>query len=342
MPEPPIEDHENTIVEISSTSDQLPDQHPDELFASALLAEQDPQSAKQLQEDTGDPDELFEIVLDPPQAETSNNDVKENTLDPSGPTPPKATEHPSATGNPDGLFAATHSKPNSDKKKNTNRKSRACDIFSHQINLEELLLDLGIDIPEQDKTQLKHLHKQKLESRSIAQLKLYPPAAGQYVLIPRIRQFIHQGTIYPCTVKNLARTFIAIFADIKDLMQYKAHPFLDSEVPEFGWSIVPAEAPQETLNKNYLHQTQFLRFLSTATRLPSHLVRRRTLVEAVYDIIASRMHLESPMQKATLDWTASGLSKSDFICVFHSEQGLRIRHIKRTQRNQALGLCPNW
>ncbi len=342
VPEPPIEDHENTIVEISSTSDQLPDQHPDELFASALLAEQDPQSAKQLQEDTGDPDELFEIVLDPPQAETSNNDVKENTLDPSGPTPPKATEHPSATGNPDGLFAATHSKPNSDKKKNTNRKSRACDIFSHQINLEELLLDLGIDIPEQDKTQLKHLHKQKLESRSIAQLKLYPPAAGQYVLIPRIRQFIHQGTIYPCTVKNLARTFIAIFADIKDLMQYKAHPFLDSEVPEFGWSIVPAEAPQETLNKNYLHQTQFLRFLSTATRLPSHLVRRRTLVEAVYDIIASRMHLESPMQKATLDWTASGLSKSDFICVFHSEQGLRIRHIKRTQRNQALGLCPNW
>ena len=78
-------------------------------------------------------------------------------------------------------------------------------------------------------------------------------------------------------------------------MQYKAHPFLDSEVPEFGWSIVPAEAPQETLNKNYLHQAQFLRFLSTATRLPSHLVRRRTLVEAVYYIIASRMHLESPM-----------------------------------------------
>ena len=67
-----------------------------------------------------------------------------------------------------------------------------------------------------------------------------------------------------------------------------------------------------------------MRFLSTATRLPSHLVRRRTLVESVYDIIASRIQLESPMQKATLDWTASGLSKSDFICVFHFEQGLRI------------------
>ncbi|MBT6903259.1 MAG: hypothetical protein HOA27_03715, partial [Gemmatimonadetes bacterium] len=42
VPEPPIEDSENTVVKTSSPSDQLPDQHPDELFASALLAEQDP------------------------------------------------------------------------------------------------------------------------------------------------------------------------------------------------------------------------------------------------------------------------------------------------------------
>ena len=354
VPEPPIEDSENTVVKTSSPSDQLPDQHLDELFAPALLAEQDPpeiteenndqdlQAAKPLQEGTGNTDELFAIALDQPQAETSNNDFKENTLGPSVSTPPKATEHPATTNNPDTLFAAADSTASSHKKRAANKKTDTYNIFSHQIDLEELLLDLGIDIPKQDKTQLKHLYKQKLESRSIVRLKSYQPAADQYVLIPRITRFIHQGTIYPCTVKNLARTFIALFADIKELMQYKTHPFLDSEVPEFGWSIVPAEAPQETLNKNYLHQAQFLRFLSTATRLPSHLVRRRTLVEAVYDIIASRMHLESPMQKATLDWTASGLSKSDFICVFHSEQGLRIRHIKRTQRNKALGLCPNW
>ena len=354
VPELPIEDGENTVVKTSSPSDQLPDQHLDELFAPALLAEQDPpeiteenndqdlQAAKPLQEGTENPDELFAIALDQPQAETSNNDFKENTLGPSVSTPPKATEHPATTNNPDTLFAAADSTASSHKKRAANKKTDTYNIFSHQIDLEELLLDLGIDIPKQDKTQLKHLYKQKLESRSIVRLKSYQPAADQYVLIPRITRFIHQGTIYPCTVKNLARTFIALFADIKELMQYKTHPFLDSEVPEFGWSIVPAEAPQETLNKNYLHQAQFLRFLSTATRLPSHLVRRRTLVEAVYDIIASRMHLESPMQKATLDWTASGLSKSDFICVFHSEQGLRIRHIKRTQRNKALGLCPNW
>ena len=37
VPEPPIEDRENTVVKTSSPSDQLPCQHPDELFASAPI-----------------------------------------------------------------------------------------------------------------------------------------------------------------------------------------------------------------------------------------------------------------------------------------------------------------
>ena len=37
VPEPPIEDRENTVVKTSSPSDQLPGQHPDELFASAPI-----------------------------------------------------------------------------------------------------------------------------------------------------------------------------------------------------------------------------------------------------------------------------------------------------------------
>ena len=77
------------------------------------------------------------------------------------------------------------------------KKTDPYNIFSHQIDLEELLLDLGIDIPKLDKTQAPT--QQKLESRSITRLKSYQPAADQYVLIPRITRFIHQGTIYPCT-----------------------------------------------------------------------------------------------------------------------------------------------
>ena len=103
-----------------------------------------------------------------------------------------------------------------------------------------------------------------------------------------------------------------------------------------------AESSEQSLSKNYMEQTQFLRSLATTIGSPSHMVRRRTLVEAVYDIIVSRMILETPLQSKTLDWTSTGPGKSDFICVFHSEQGLRLRHMNRTQQNEALGLCPNW
>ena len=52
------------------------------------------------------------------------------------------------------------------------------------------------------------------------------------MLNPRFTRFIYEGTVYNCTVKNLARTFISVFADIKELMQYKSHAFLNGEMPE--------------------------------------------------------------------------------------------------------------
>ena len=310
---------------------------------------------------SGNPDDLFAATSSDSQLPKEKQpDKRKGSVATTKATNPAKTELPNT--NPDKLFDAQDSKPDKTqdakrrnttaqpaskiRQKNTENTDKVAtatyDIFHQRIDLDDLLLDLGVDIPDQDKIQLKHLRKQKLESRTVAALQSYEPAAGQYVLIPRITRFIHNGTVYPCTVKNLARTFISLFADIKDLMQYKALPFLDGETPELGWSIVPIESPRETLDKNYIEQAQFLRFIATTTGVPSHLVRRRTLVESVYDIIVSRMTLDSPMQSKTLDWTSTGPGKSDFICVFHSEQGLRLRHLNRTQRNKALGLCPNW
>ena len=215
-------------------------------------------------------------------------------------------------------------------------------IFAEQADLDALLLNMNIDLPAQDKVQLGHLRKQKLESRSVAALQRNEEAQGKYLLIPRFTRFIYEGTVYNCTVKNLARTFISVFADIKELMQYKSHAFLNGEMPEMGWGIVPIEPPPATLDKSYMEQTQYLRLIATTVGVPSHMVRRRTLVEAIYDIIVGQLALDTPRKSKTLDWTATGPSKTDFICVGLSEQGLRLRHLNRTQRNQALGLCPNW
>ena len=57
-----------------------------------------------------------------------------------------------------------------------------------------------------------------------------------------------------------------------------------------------------SLSKNYIEQTHFLRSLATTFGSPSHMVRRRTLVEAVYDIIATRMISRPTLQRKTVDW----------------------------------------
>jgi len=215
-------------------------------------------------------------------------------------------------------------------------------IFSARITVENLLLDMDIQLPEQDIAQLSRTLKNKVTSSTVIALQKSPQAEGQYVLIPRISRFIHNGNLYSCTVKNLARTYIAHFGDIKDLMQYKGMPFLNHDTPQLGWALITKEAVQETYDKNFMEQAQYLRYLSTTTGLPSHLVRRRTLIETIYDMIAGRMVLNTTFLKHTLDWTSDGPSKFEYICAYFSEKGIRLRHLPRTQRNRALGLCPNW
>ena len=73
-------------------------------------------------------------------------------------------------------------------------------------------------------------------------------------------------------MKNLARTFISVFADIKELMQYKSHAFLNGEMPKMGWGIVLIDPPPAILDKNYMEQTQYLRLIATTVGVPSHMV----------------------------------------------------------------------
>ena len=222
------------------------------------------------------------------------------------------------------------------------RPDESFDIFSERIAVDDLLLNMDIRLPEQDIVQLARSLKNKLSSSTVVALQKNPQAEAQYVLIPRISRFIFAGNIYPCTVKNLARTYIAFFGDIKDLMQYKGMPFLNHETPELGWALITKEAARETYDKNFMEQNQYLRYMAAETGIPSHLVRRRTLIETIYDMIVGRMVLKTTFLKRTLDWTSDGPNKSEFICAYFSERGIRLRHLPRTQHNRALGLCPNW
>tara|TARA_Y100000588_G_C14244572_1_gene920870 strand:- start:1206 stop:1478 length:273 start_codon:yes stop_codon:yes gene_type:complete len=89
-----------------------------------------------------------------------------------------------------------------------------------------------------------------------------------------------------------------------------------------------------------MEQMQTLRYLATSLNLPSNLVRRRTLIEAIYDIIVDRMVLGKTFQRQSLDWTYSGSTKTDYVCTHYSDNGI-ITDLPRTTHNRSLGFCPN-
>lgn len=216
-------------------------------------------------------------------------------------------------------------------------------IFAHAIGLDDLSAGLDIIIPQADRTAFDQKLRARMNDRVVASLRNSRMAEGQYILLPRMARFAtRDGGVIPCTVRNLARRYIALFGEIRDLMRYRNDAMMSSEVPEPGWALITAESPRESLGKNYMEQNQYLRYLATSLGIPSHLLRRRTMVETLYDLIVGRLVLGQRLQRATLDWTSSSPAKNDFVCLYYPEEGIRLRDLSRITHHRSLGVTPNW
>jgi hypothetical protein len=216
-------------------------------------------------------------------------------------------------------------------------------IFSHALSIDDVAAGLDVVVTDADRKFFESRLRARLHDRVVASLRQSKAAEGQYILIPRLaRLSTPTGQDMPATVKNLAKRYVGLFGDIRDLVRYRNHGLMSVEVPEAGWALITAEAPRESLGKNYMEQNQYLRYLSTSLSIPSHLVRRRTLVEAVYDLIVGQLVLGEQLQRASLDWTASSPAKNDFICIYSPDEGIRVRDLSRVTHHRSLGVTPNW
>jgi hypothetical protein len=231
-------------------------------------------------------------------------------------------------------------KPPSRKRENTAPIS--VNPLQDKISLEDLQQKMGFSLTRQDINRLQLSLHEQINGRKLNALKTDPQAENRYLLIPRVSRFFYQGKLVDCTVKNLAKAYFGHFGDIKDLTQYKGTTFINHETPQTTWALIPPEALSDSLDKNYMEQQQFLRQLSGRVSLPSHLVRRRSLVEAIYDLLVGKLVLNRPLLQQTLDWTSDGPTKNDYICLYSAEEGIRLRDLTRTSHHRFLGLCPNW
>ncbi len=216
------------------------------------------------------------------------------------------------------------------------------DIFAHKISLEDVQAALDLSLQKDDLIQLQQRLRAKLSDKVVASLRNSKLAEKQFTLIPRIPRFVHKGVNQPCTVLTLAKAFPALFGQIQELGRYRGSAFMTSETPEPGWALISQESPRESIGKNFMEQNQYLRYLATSLGIPSHMIRRRTLVEAVYDLLVCRMALNVTPQRQTLDWTSTSPARNDYICVYYAEEGVRVRDLGRTTRHSSLGVCPNW
>jgi hypothetical protein len=214
------------------------------------------------------------------------------------------------------------------------------DLFlAHKIRPADLKARMQLNLPSQDQVQLDFKLQKKMSSR-LANALREQAASHSLLLIPRIAQFSHQGAVVPCTAKALVSLFRPLLGNPQDWAPYQACPFMD-ETPELGWALVPPEALPETLGHNYLDQQQVLRQRAEELGVVPRLVRRRTLVEALYDLIAAHLVLGLKLNQRTLDATASGPTAGDFVCIYFADEGIRVRDLPRTSSHPALGVCPS-
>ncbi len=143
-------------------------------------------------------------------------------------------------------------------------------------------------------------------------------------------------------VLNLVRHFFQLFENVPQVVQLKNEPFFITETPTLEWAIVSCEALPDTLNKTVLEQrsifnTYIQKFMSNERR-----VRRRVLVEALYDIIVLNLVAKEPILRRTVDVTETRRGRQQQLCVNFGTKGIRISSITRDQRHPQMGMCPSW
>ena len=216
------------------------------------------------------------------------------------------------------------------------------EIFSDRISFEDMLACLDITLPDTDVALMQQKLQQRQEDGVIQALQNHDQAEGRYILVPRLSRMVSGDRAVQCTLKNLVKAYPRLFGSIHDLVPYRGEPLIESETPAAGWAIIPHESPPETRGRTYAEQNQSMRILGPGVGLPSHTVRRRTLVEAVFDMIVCRLVLNISIQHQSADWTASSTGKKRFSSVYSAEEGIRIRDFPSSTKHGFLGCCPTW
>lgn len=113
------------------------------------------------------------------------------------------------------------------------------------------------------------------------------------------------------------------------------------EAPEVGWRLVASELLPESRGRSYARQNAELATWAARTGLPPDRVRRRSAVEAVYDLVVASQARGVRLLSGAWDWTRTATDDGAYVTVGTAgTDGLQILAYSTAVTFASLGVCP--
>ena len=162
-------------------------------------------------------------------------------------------------------------------------------------------------------------------------------------MLPRLPRFIRQGQLFKVTGANLVRSYPQLFENVQQVvLKLRSETFFLQESPKLNWAIITTEVLPDSREKTYMQQRQALLHHAQRYQANERRVRRRHMIEALYDLVIIKLVHQVNMLSKTVDLTESKIGRQDLAFINFGENGIRISAIGRQQTHAQLVACPNW
>ena len=217
------------------------------------------------------------------------------------------------------------------------------DALTYQVSLEDLEKYLGITVVPDDRSALDKRWKQKLQEPCIKTLLQNAESSRiPYALVPRLPRFVKDGKANLNSVVTLLRSHPQIFENVPQVIKYKAEPVFVKEIPRLDWAIVSCEALPETRGRNYSQQRVVVKGYAQKHQTTEMRVKRRTLVEALFDMMVIQLVIKEKLLINSVELTDSKVGRMNYACINNGDKGIRIGDVSRQQTHAQLGMCASW
>ena len=216
--------------------------------------------------------------------------------------------------------------------------------LTHLITLDHLENNLGLQIIPEDRLGIERQLAKKLRDPAVGSLLDQAEEQGlSLVMVPRIQRAILDGKLLKITSANLLRMYPQFFEDVQQVaLKMRAEAYFLQETPQMGWGLTTAEILTASHNTNYIQQKQVLKQHAQSHKSNEMRVRRRTLIEALFDLLAVKVVTGEKLLNNTADLTESKVGRANMAVINYGESGIRISDINRQQAHPQLGVCPTW